>query len=734
MKQNEQLYEILQLVLSRRLGQAVYSLENYLLSHPRQHDQEQFNGIRDAYQLMNDYWQRGYADPERGKVFDQLLRRLFVLTSNLLIHSELTDSAFLRTLHQRPRKVRQDWSMSAVRASLESFVSDVTLLELEPAATRQSHGDALYARHRELMRDLFDYIVTSHQWRTNLADAFLDMLLSPTLASIDQQLVVSAITLSAVQHFCFQKFRVLSEVYRQSTDEAVRQRALVGWVLTLGIDCPLGNLFTELGDQLSSLLSDARTAAELAELQMQLVYCQQADADRDTIQKEILPDIMSGSKLKMNGGSLVEDDNDSLDDILHPEASEQAIERMEQSMQRMVEMQKQGADIYFGGFSQMKRFPFFNDLSNWFVPFYPQHPDISSTWQKTRASKFLKTITRVGAFCDSDKYSFVLAFNQVLDRLPANILKMVEQGEATAMPIGGEVAIGDQQEPAFIRRVYLQDLYRFYRLFPARSEFCNPFAEAFRFLFFANPLFSLPSLGQQGVAIARFLMKRHRYDDAKRVLVNVSSDCRDLHYHLLMGATLQHLPEDSCFSAADSFQQALLLQPDNERALSGLARSLFASEHYEAALKHYTRLLELKPDDRSYQLNAAVCQLSIGQSEEALKLLYKLSYLHPDDIAVSRVMAWTLTRTGKYEQADKHYCQLLALEHPEATDMLNYGYCLWLKGDISTAIGMFRQFLSSRGDEPFDLSREFMHTEHRLLADHGISDDEIQLMTDAATL
>ena len=732
LKQNDQLNEILQMVLERKLGKSIRALENYLLATPRQADMEQLIGIRSDYQLMAGYWQRGFDDPKRDEVCDQLLRRMYVLTTNIATHWQIDDSAFMKAIYMRPRKIRKDWSMTAVRASMEAFVSDVALLELEPEHTRSQKSNELYNRHWELMRDLFDYILTSRQWRESLGDAFLDMLLSPTLASIDQQLIVSAITLSAMQHFCFQKWRVLCEVYRQTTDEPLRQRALVGWVLAA--DASAASLFTEMNEMMSQLCADGKVPDELAELQMQLIYCRQAEEDTNTIQKEILPDIMSGSKLKVTRGGLVEMDEDSLDDILHPEASELAVERMEQSMQRMVEMQKQGADIYFGGFSQMKRFPFFNDISNWFVPFYPQHPGISQTWQNTRGGKFLKTITRIGAFCDSDKYSFVLAFSMVLDRLPQNMLKMIEEGEASAMPMGGEVAMEEQKEPAFIRRVYLQNLYRFFRIYSARGEFRNPFADSRQLIFFANPLFGTEMLAQQALTVARFLMKRHHYQEAIDVLMNLPVQQRDYQAYVMMGSALQHMPQLTQLSAAECFRHALQLQPDSERALAGLARSLFTTQHYGEAQGLYDRLMTIKPDHRTYQLNAAVCLLNMERGEEALKLLYKLNYMYPDDLTVSRVLAWAQTLCGKYEQADKTFCQLLAQEKPEPADMLNYGYCLWFSKNIVTAISMFRQFLSSQQDEAFSIENELMNTEHQLIISHGISDAEIQLMLDAIML
>ena len=729
MKQNDTLNEILELVLSRQLGKSINALENYLLTHPQQKDMDELIDLRDDYRLMADYWQRGFEDPQRGVVYNQLLCRMYVLVANIITNWQITDSSFLKALHLRPRKIRKDWSMTSVRNAMEDFVASLAVHQLEKSDNLPT--STLYQDHWQLMNDLFDYIVTSRQWRQQLADVFLEMLLSLTLSSNDQQMVVSAITLSALQTFCPQKFRVLAEVYRQCTDERVRQRALVGWVLAACCsDSTAWRLFTDVSSTIASLCENEQTRNELAELQMQLIYCTDADADTHTIQKEILPDIMNGSNIKVTRQGLVEMDEDSLDDILHPEAAEENMERMEKSMQRMVDMQRQGADIYFGGFSQMKRFPFFNQLSNWFVPFYSQHPDISSIWNNTRGKKFLKAITRLGAFCDSDKYSFVLAFNQVLDRLPQSMLKMIEDGEATAVPMGGEVSDEQQKSPAFMRRLYLQDLYRFYRLFTTRSEFFNPFT---RTVFFSNSLLSVPALSSQSLSVARFLLKRRRYAEAISVLTNIPEEQQhDFQYYMMLGTALQHAPQTTIMSPIACYRLALQLQPADERAKAALARALFANQEYEEALDHYNSLLEKKPDHRSYQLSAAVCLINMHRSDEALKTLYKLNYLYPDDQSINRVMAWAFTLSGKFEQADKLFCQLLADKEPLPADMLNYGYCLWLSGNIVTAIGMFRQFIDTQDDEKIDIEKEFMHgSEHELLLQHGISDTEIRLMLDA---
>ncbi|MBO7140264.1 MAG: hypothetical protein J6W19_06830 [Prevotella sp.] len=755
MQKNEHLSHIIDLTEERQLGRALNALENYLLSHPKlQSDTERFVALKNDFQLMTDYWQRGYNDPERENVYSQLLRRLYVLTTDIMTRDAMAGSSFLTSLHSRPRQMRKDWTMANVRRQLEDFVSSVALLDLEPEDNRNERRKQVYHEHQLLMHDLFDYILTSRLWKDSLAEAFTDMLLSPTIDVNDQQLIVSAITLSALNAFGFNKFSVLMDVYMKASDPGVRQRALVGWVLCM--DSTKARLYPEMAAMVDRACDDETCRNELTELQMQLFYCMDAEQDHKKIHDEIIPEILKGSNIKITRHGLEEIDEDTLEDILHPDTAERNMERMEESMKQMVAMQKEGSDIYFGGFSQMKRMPFFNDLSNWFVPFYPQHPAVSNIWENTRGKKFLQVITKVGAFCDSDKYSFVLAFDQVLNHFPAKMLKMVEDGEASPLPLGGKIDMKEQQQPAFIRRMYLQNLYRFYRLYPMRSQFAIPFDDRTKYLFFANPLFAGNRLQGNMTEVAAFLMKHRKNDEALDVLNNCqpaqgnsaegSSAQGDLQsppsaegdlqspppfdYHMLMGNLLMRLPLDPERPATYHFRCALDLRPDSEKALSGYARALFRHHDYEAALTSYEKLMKLMPDHTGYMLNAAICMTNLEHNEDALRLLYKLDYEQPDNRKVKRVLAWTLTMSQRYEQATKAYQQLLAADTPEPVDMLNYGYCLWFQGAVAQAIVQFKQFLLNNGDDDYDLEQEFMGSEHSLLAAHNISDTEINLMLD----
>ena len=724
---NRQLESIIQHICTGYIGQSLDELENYLLSHPSRVGMDKFVEIKNDYQLMSDYWRRGFEDPQRPQLYRQLLHRLYELTVNIMLHEWLSSDK-MQPLYKRPRILRTEWSVASIKKDLESYVADSVMLELEPQHIQQTKRDELNFRHQELMRNIFDYILTSHIWKDSLCEAFVDLLLSTTVDVNDQLLIVSAISLSQMNVFDINKFKVLTTLYSQSTDLLVRQRALVGWALSLNEK--MASLYPEMGDIVKAICQDENNCKELTELQMQMYYCKDTENDQRTIRDEIMPDLINGSKLKISKKGIEELDEDTLEDILHPEESERNMEKMESSLRRMADMQKQGTDIYYEGFKQMKRFTFFIDICNWFTPFNPNHPAISRIWNSAKGSKMLHRITTMGSFCDSDKYSFVLAFEQVRNQLPPHMVEMIEKGEAAPMPVGGEVPEEERQTPAFIRRMYLQNLYRFCQLYNMRSEFPNPFVNPLIYRFFGNALFKGTLLSDHLLEVASFLIKRNHHDDAMAILLSMPEEKRNYQYQMMMGSlALRH--SSLVLSAIQCFQEALALNPDDEKAMAGIARASFSSGNYDTAIEYYERLLQLKPDSKNYMLSLAYSLSNVNRHEEAKKLLYKLHYLYPEDQYVNRGLAQVLTSLDQFEQAEKLYEQLTTVDNPLSDDLLDYGFCLWYAHKIDAAVNSFKQYVKSKRDSDANLDKVFLTLRADQLSQHHISSIEIHMMLDA---
>ena len=716
--ENNRLQDVYGHLLSRNLPNAMDAMENYLSTYLHETDRDRLYAIRSDFQLMADYWKRGYKDPQVTALYENLLRRMYALYVQVSLEQEVRSSTNVVLVHDRILNRIKGQSVKELQVQLEGFVSDVAILELEPAHTRKDKEKIIYQDHHCLMRDWFDYLWLSPLWSAEQTEDMERLLLAPTIDSRDQQLLISGMTLSVVNHFDVSKLKVLINVYKETGDEGVRQRALVGWVLALGGKI-LPVLYPEVLSEIEAMLEDEAVCQELVELQQQIYLCQNAEKDHQTIQEEIMPELLNNSHFRVTRNGIEEMEEDSMEDILHPGAEEQRMEKLEENYRRMIDMQKQGSDIYFGGFSQMKRFPFFRDAINWFVPFYMEHPGIAEVTDKFASNRFLKVMMNAGPFCNSDKYSFLLAFSQVVERMPKDVLKMFENGEAVMEDAMGK----DTQTPAYIRRSYLQDLYRFYRLFNYRSQFCDPFMMQYS-LFFSNVIFSHTRLAPYFGEVVSSLMKLKRIDEAKAVLNNTDESQRDLKFYLITGYIAQNYRGlfDSV-KASVFFQKALALDPKNERALYGIAKQHFMENDYQTALDHYEQLLALQPDKRSYLLNHAVCLTKLLRYQDALKELYQLNYENPDDRKVNKVLAWTLTCDGKYEQAIKIYQQLL--DDPMQTeDLLNYGYCLWFSGNMSDAADCFSRYLKETGEK----KNTIIETERDLIEEKGITEAEQQMM------
>lgn len=719
MTKNRALDAVYEWLLRRNLSKALTAMESYLSSYSAAQDGDRLYAIQADFQLMTDYWKRGFKDPQLPHLYDNLLRRLYVLYADAALSYRIKHSPYLSSINARLSLSSRDWTVQALKEALEEYVTASAMLALEPEHTQAEKKKTLHLKHHQLIVDWFDRLWLSAIWSEGQASAMEEILLSPTIDTNDQQVLTSAIMLATLNHFDIAKFKVLLSVYRQATETSVRQRALVGWVLALQDDIFL-YLYGEERKLLDEVLEDQAVCQELVQLQHQIILCINAEKDNKTIQQEIMPDLLKNNGFRVTRNGIEEVEDHSLDDILHPDEEERRMEQVEESFLKMQEMQKQGSDIYFGGFSQMKRFSFFQEISNWFVPFYMDHPGIAEVAGKFQKNAFMQSIMKTGPFCHSDKYSFVLAFNQVLDHIPKNLWEMMERGEAAMTEVLNE----ESQSAAYIRRTYLQDLYRFFRLYPYRSEFSNPFEDN-QYLFLGKKIFSKTHVEAYFNDVAAFLIKQKYMHEAGMVLDNCGEARCDFRHYMMCGYLLQHhyyafAPEKD---ALYCYQKALELEPENEKAKQGYARALFDLGRYQEAMEAYDQLLTIQPEKKHYLLNRAVCLTNTRRYAEALKDLYRLNFESPDDTTVNRVLAWTLTCDEKYEQAEKIYAQLLT-DQTLPDDLLNYGYCLWLGGHVDEAADCFHRFLK----ETEQKKTFIIENELELLREKGITEPEMQMM------
>ena len=718
--ETKQISDILKYIYDGMLGRALRSTRSLVDANPHLIYDEELESIENDYRLMLDYMKRGFNDPQRGAIYQNLIVRLYRFTADLNMAYRKQNVQFFAEASGKAS--RKSFNNDNIKAELEGFVTDVAMLSLDPEPERTRKSNDIYRRHNDFTQSLFCHIVTSRQWGEHDAAFFEELLLSPAVDTIDAQLIISALTLATMNNMDANKFSVMMNVYLKTTDEHLRQKALIGWAFALSSEA--AKVFPKLRESVSEALNDKNVLNELVDLQKQMVFCLNAEQDTATIRRDIMPELMKNNNLNITRFGITEKEDDPMADIFDPGASERAMEKMEESFQKMMNMQKAGSDIYFGGFSQMKRFPFFYNVANWFCPFYLEHPEISSATSGLKDTPLLANVLSNGPFCDSDKYSFTLALSSVISRLPANMKEMFNSQEA----LGATMSKEEQESPAYIRRMILQDMYRFFRLFQQRGQLLNPF-ETKNFVFITNDLLDCKAIRKAAPDLCFFMIK-HKNKEALGQILAKHYDDGDTKLMLANGIYELNMKKNPD-NAITCLEKLNALEPENKRAESLLARAYYEKGDYTRSAECYGKLYEQAPENKAIALNYCVAMAKAERYDNAVNLLYKLDIETPGSTPVLRVLAWTLMGLRKYEQAGKYYNRILNSEDVETGDWLNAGYCDWLSGDIAGAAEKFGKFINTKdgNGKTYDISKE-MEKDKDFLASHGISSTDMQLMAD----
>ena len=595
-----------------------------------------------------------YFLPKLQKIWDDYFL-LDMMTSN---------NNYLLSLRNKVRASGRDWSWGEIRKRLESFVSNIALLQLQnDNEAAQQRLEVIYEEQKKYRQQMFLYVLTELRFSGGDIQELEDLLLTPTVDNIDQRMIISALTINGLMVFDPLKLRLLVNVYTKSEDIPVKQYALVGWALTLprypySCDSQTTQIVRDLVD------NDATVREELAQLQIQLAYCQSADRDSRNFQETIMPDIMKASNMRFTDKGLEMQEDDPMDDILGRSTTEKKMEEVESRMRSYMDKRSQGMDLFFQGFKHMKRYPFFNDISNWLVPFYYEHPDIAPALHQMGGNGILHLMLDA-PMCDNDKYSFVFAFLSIMNKVPKDIIEQMQQ---TAPP---ENAYRDwMSDPAILRRNYLQSLYRFFQLFPYSESFVSPFCDTEEvempyldppsWLIVANKTLMETRFDNNIIDLLKYFLRKKDFG-AVQFILDEYNDCDDS-FDLCYVRTLFYA--DSLPDYEDEFlhniEYCLKVKPDSITLRKLYAKWLYSCEKFQEAKTLFGKLMEEKDGNRNYMFSYALCCHKLGDYDEAKKVLFRLAYEHPDDREVGILLASTLFLDGKTEDAFKRVDKMSA--------------------------------------------------------------------------
>lgn len=711
---------ILYNIVSRHtLGAAIDGMKSMATDFRDFYPYDDMDRIEKDYGTMLGFIHTGYRDRNLEEQYHDLLRRLYTTVADM--ETRWRQKTLVYYVAAVKTAGNTGSSLDLIKSVLERHMADLAISALNISGNKQEENE----RHFVFMNKLFCHIWTSLQWNKGEMEFYTTLLTSGLITIDDAVIITAAINTGLINQWDPRKLQTLINVYTGCSDERIKQRALTG--IAYGT-CQDMSLFTDVSDTLEGLLQNEDVRKELLELQEQTFLCIDAEKDHRTIQKDVLPNIVKNNNLKITEFGIVEKDEDIMRDILHPEAEDKRQEEIEKGIKKIMDMQQSGSDIFYGGFSKMKSFPFFSTMSNWFCLYSQEHPALKEQKESEEFRRINDSILKAGHFCDSDKYSFAFVVSEWIKKLPKQVLEAMT-AEQVAM---AEMQKNDNNGSAtIVRRLYLQDIYRFYKVSPMKDDMRNPFdsdkAKRKMWFFFIHPLFS-KHMERERLELGRFLAKKKKWTELIALMesCNYGDDITAMQLH-----AWALLKDRDYQKAVRLFARTLETNPDNVISLRGLAKASIYTEDYATAATAYGKLEEINENSLAATLNYCVSLIKTGRTDESLDVLFRLLYENGEDTLVKRILAWALLTKGDHDKAWRYYTDLIECDNPKADDFLNGGYCQWIRNNIADAVELFRTYME-KCDYTITQEKliETFNNDRNILHSNEISNTDILVMAD----
>lgn len=726
--------EVEQLLADGLTGSSLEALVNSAEGSMRYETADKAKLTLSHYRYLLKYFIEGTPDPSRRDQLEAVNEETRRLLDNYVrdLYSLTTPTLYYNTL--RTRRATGAPTLEMLLERVKALSGRSSLFD-SVLAGKSAEGNLV--KLESLERDIFEFVWTCGSMSKNEVRLIEEMIADPGYSTGLKALVVSAVWLGGMEFHDSRRLELLLDIYDKSSDEECKARAVVGAVILLWKH-RTRNLPASVRDRLAHLEDSTGWQRDVLTTYIEMIRTAGSGNLTAGMQQDLINRIRQQGKDFMKGLDLSNINLASGDDaekaLFNPEW-ESILEDsgIKEKMMELGKLQEEGTDVFGSAFANLKQFPFFSDISNWFLPFREEHSKYERGSQPLPPG-LPAAIAGAPFLCDSDKYSTIFA----LSMLPvAQSKALFSHFEAGAM-MGAEAASAvDLARPETRMKVkinnYAISLSRFYGMFRRKGEFDSPFAATFDLIslpVFDN-VFSDPVTVQ---GIAEFYFKIRNYREALEVFAHADKSLApDASRSQKMGFCHERLGNHE--RAVEYYEQADLLEADNDWTLRRMAVCLVALKKHSTALPYLRSLLDLHPDEEELLLNYADCLLEAGKAEEALKVLQKADFLYPGQLKTVRLLAKSLRRLGEHAKAREKYTDILAAAIVFPDDYRNMAVNEWESGNRKEALNYFVLMAEILNFHPSTLATDiigFCKSRKGTPKAIKVSEEEWSLMADAA--
>lgn len=651
---------------------------------------EKLSELENNYQYMIHYLIEGSKDPEQQKIYNQLLRDTYKLAQDVAEGLYMKNSTTFFFEKSRLANVRQHISFTEYHEIILKQMDNLMLINLhEDEEVKALRSNQFQREHERIQEGMFYAVFTSPRAKDDDIENFQNFIQDETVPTIDKCLLVSALTYNLLQRFDRRKIGFLLELCNSDNIE-ISARAIAGLLPIIQNYETRWAFYPELSGRFKLLSDDATFTRRLMTAIIQYIQARETEKITKKLTEEILPDMMKlspklGKKINLEEWmteNSIEDKNPEWENILEDAG-------LTDKLKEISDLQMEGADVYHSTFANLKVYPFFNEMSNWFMPFTADHTELQKLFTDlSEGKKLLETMAETTFICNSDKYSFCFSIMM----MPEQYRKMlISQLGAEGDQLKEDMYdILPQEKESAISKQYIQDLYRFSKLFPRKDDFIDIFSLPLNF-HTIEMLYPVTMEPQNLERMALYYFEKNHFAEALGTYTKLSETGKSTSEIWQKIGYCQQMLSDM-EEALKAYLHADLLDGNNKWVMRRIAQCYRLLKQPEKALEQYRRLEHLLPDDMNIQLNIGHCYLELEDYEQALNCYFKVELIDDKNKHAWRSIAWCAFLSRKFEIAQRYYQQILT-DKANNHDFLNAGHVELCLNNTKKAIQYYTESL-----------------------------------------
>lgn len=710
---------------NRQLALALKHLRTMVDGTTQWDMKEAFNRLDTSYGYLLQYLSQGVSDPQRDTILSQIFAEAYELTDKTVIALAAEQSTHLFYLRHQEYSGR---NLDAMLTDYKAEHSKSALINPDDINTTVSIN--ILKRCEAIESDIFNKVWSSFPIENADIDVLASALRDNELPSHLKSLILSALMLGLTKFFDAPKLKLLIDSYTFIDDDEPKLRALINAVIILYLYRNRINYYSDLLSSLDEIQKLPSFTSDMQLIFTRLIHSRNTDNISRKMREGIMPELQKMSPDLFNKIKGKSPGTINIDEIEENPQWQEWLDKsgITKKLEEFNEIQLEGGDVFISTFSKLKSYPFFNTLSNWFLPYHDNCSAVTTAFggKKHPLTALFKVMP---ILCDSDKYSMLLSIASAPESQRNMMFSQFEAQREQFQDLQSEEAQSVIKMRDIIVNRYIQDLYRFFKLYSRRREFKSIFDTSINLTevdCLKEYLSDTPTLS----VIAEFYFKNGFYNDAitfyRRMVAN-----HDANPHVYQKIAYAYQSLGKYREALKNYSRYELVDSSdawNTRQMAQCYRSL---REIDKAIECYNRALEMSPQSVNLCLNLGHCYLDKGDYDNALHQYYKADFMPKAKHRAWRPIAWCSFLTGKHEQAVNYYEKIINDDTPTSQDYLNYGHLLQSMGRIAEAIEKYRKSLAMENNDEEAFAQLYIADAKYMVNKLGVSPGDYALLLDA---